>query len=231
MEDLLAGIIGAGISLVVAFYITPFRSRQNSEVSTLHSESVQREKLFNLAATPNKDMTAKNIELFRTFLSATRGIQTKSYAYNPNCRKSKGKDLDDLCLYFYSYLQKDLKAGASTISADKSQVLRQLCRLLLKSDWNTRIHPNDFEQTNNEILYKAILLINSQAYSMNVEKNITIRRLSLIDGKIILEPDGKQSEIEVKNQLLLGEDFKELLDSVIDNSSNKSYPYSESIKR
>lgn len=90
--------------------MTPFRNRQNSEVSTLHSESVWRERLFNLASTPNEKMTAANIELFRTFLSATRGIRDTSNIYDPDCRKVKGKDLDDLCLYFYADLQKALKA-------------------------------------------------------------------------------------------------------------------------
>ena len=63
IEELLAGIIGACVTLIVAFYVTPFRNRQNSEVSTLHSESVWREKLFELASGSDEKMNAENIEL------------------------------------------------------------------------------------------------------------------------------------------------------------------------
>lgn len=228
-QTLIAALIGAAVTLILA-YLAPFSERRNSEVSTLHSESVWREKLFTLASTPDDQMNAQNIELFRTFLSATRGIPDGSAVYDPDCRKAEGKDLDDLCLYFYADLQKELTAGAKTISPNKSQVLRQLCRLLLKSDWNARIHPLNFEETNNEILYKAILLIarqqnlilccnNNCSPSLNNYK--TLYTFSISDGKIELT----ESHDKHPGMLALTDSIKDLLSSVITNAPSISYPW------
>ena len=180
---IIAALIAATVSILLA-YLKPFSDRRNSEVSTLHSESVWREKLFELATLPADEVMLKQVELFRTFLSATRGIgglavtqdnPMNDVPYDPNVKNSDNRDLDDLCLIHYQTMRKDLKEAeqlnhasdqqeqlnhaSDHVSLQNAEVMRQLCRLLLKSDWNRRIHDENFVETEIEINVKAIAIL------------------------------------------------------------------------
>lgn len=180
---IIAALIAATVSILLA-YLKPFSDRRNSEVSTLHSESVWREKLFELATLPADEVGLKQVELFRTFLSATRGVggfdvtqdnPMNDVPYDPNAKNSDNRDLDDLCLIHYQTMRKDLKGkeqrnhasaqqkqrnqASAHVSLENAEVMRQLCRLLLKSDWNRRIHDENFVETEIEINMKALAIL------------------------------------------------------------------------
>ncbi|WP_105988536.1 hypothetical protein [Apilactobacillus timberlakei] len=179
--EILSGIIGVLLTL----FISPIFTRKNNEQNSLHSESVWREKLFNLSC--NTSINARDLELFRTFLSATRGIENQYFdrkKYPLDFRMNERKqDLDDTCLHYYYFLKNkysyELDRNMCIKTYKYTFIFNQLCRLLLKSDWNKRItssEPFHFLQCierYTEMEIKAILIINNNMSKLEI-KNLKL---------------------------------------------------------
>ncbi|WP_353486162.1 hypothetical protein [Apilactobacillus xinyiensis] len=150
----------------LAAIITAVFNRINSEKSSIHSESEWRADLYKLSQ--KTEISRQDLELFRTCLSATRGMDNKPLDERTAKRYP---EIDDICLFYYHYLlehnlqidthynviektkfvtsqknphliiseQQKSSSSGEYVQGDKEKtVFRQLCRILLKSDWNTR---------------------------------------------------------------------------------------------
>ncbi|MCL0330834.1 hypothetical protein [Apilactobacillus xinyiensis] len=139
--EILSGIVGA----ILTLFISPIFVRKNNEQNSLHSESVWRQELFDLSKT--QSISGEQLALFRSFLSATRGMQEHDIkppliGYWIDTRvNGRDQNLDDTCLHYYYYLVQQFNSQRTNHITNDIDVaiFRQLCRLLLKSDWNNRI--------------------------------------------------------------------------------------------
>ncbi|WP_162255999.1 hypothetical protein [Apilactobacillus ozensis] len=122
---------------VVAAIITAVFNRINSEKSSIHSESEWRADLYKLSQ--KTEISRQDLELFRTCLSATRGMDNKLFDERT---ANRYLEIDDVCLFYYHYLLSNrlinIRRNMYVRGANERFVFRQLCRILLKSDWNTR---------------------------------------------------------------------------------------------
>ncbi|TPR48158.1 hypothetical protein DY037_07135 [Apilactobacillus micheneri] len=164
MSDLFVTLITGSVT---ATFFTALFNRINSEKSAIHNESEWRNDLYYLSKQVN--ITREDLELFRTCLSASRGIN------NNILDKRTAKrflEMDDICIFYYHYLvdddnnftkhiyeknenynfdkkfgklsQRNIDNDYDYISSPKkSTIFRQLCRLLLKSDWEHRDSKNN----------------------------------------------------------------------------------------
>jgi len=163
MWGAIATVFAALIAAVTAMQIARKFQRQNDEISNLHGESSWRADLFELTHVSKIDR--ESLELFRTCLSATRGIKvtkglrSRLVKYDLNEAKRTNLDLDDICIQYYAGLNEKLILQ-DVITEDKLLIsFRLLCRLLLKSDWNIRTSPENKEKVNSEIINKAEKII------------------------------------------------------------------------
>ncbi|WP_220728486.1 hypothetical protein [Apilactobacillus xinyiensis] len=129
----------AALMAIIGLYITYSFNRNNNELNALHGESHWRENLTNISK--KSLIRIEELELFRTCLSATRGFDNFNLDYRET---KKDCDLDDYCICYYHYLLDKYLLKSSNIQYSSNKfsdtvIFRQLCRLLLKSDWNIRI--------------------------------------------------------------------------------------------
>ena len=171
--EVVASLIGAVVALVVASFITPLWNRRNSEISELHSESVWRSELFKLSK--KVKVSEEDLELFRTFLSATRGYigadglrEGVRFNHLDIDTTKRGRGLDDVCMVFYktalNRFYVSFGDGKLYLVPDMAIYFRQLCRLLLKEDWNRRVRtPKNYLDIESEILAKAEYILSKFA--------------------------------------------------------------------
>ena len=229
---IIAALIAATVSLLLG-YLKPFSERRNSEVSTLHSESVWREQLFSLASCPSDEIDRTKIELFRTFLSATRGTkytdQSNSYSdvpYDANFRTSRGPNLDDICMVHYRNLLLELNLPKKGVTKEAGATLRELCRLLLKSDWNTRINSSEFFTVNSEIICKAATTV--ELYILKTIEEVTDTELKDTMIKFQNQSHLDSLGMKISKPKSAGHEFKkasnefiDLVDAVVCNTLNQ----------
>ncbi|WP_105965019.1 hypothetical protein [Apilactobacillus micheneri] len=146
-------------SSVIATFFTSIFNRINSEKSAIHNESEWRNDLYKLSK--KVIIMREDLELFRTCLSATRGIHKHNGKINFDKRTAKRfPEIDDICIFYYHYLcdnnkfnyinfddinkrinfySKNVFNNYSYLNNENEAIVfRQLCRLLLKADWEHR---------------------------------------------------------------------------------------------
>lgn len=138
MSDILTTLLTG--SVMAAIITGKFGDR-----NAIHGESEWRQDLFSLSK--KTKLLKKDIELFRTCLSSIRGIpfqinRPNYYEYDPYFKKNE--TIDDFCIVYYYYLRNCFynKDICCIDGEDDIFVFRQLCRLLVKTDWNRRTYTN-----------------------------------------------------------------------------------------
>ncbi|TPR21469.1 hypothetical protein DY102_07195 [Apilactobacillus timberlakei] len=180
-------------SVLSGSVIATFISGKFNDKNAIHNESVWREQLFDLS---KKDcLTREDIELFRTCVSALRGIPYRGtyYAYDPYFKRNIDSNIDDLCIVYYYYLvdlfdinkyyynnalfyRKNRELIYFNDLNNDIVVFRQLCRLLVKTDWNKRTIDSIFNCEKHNDTYKKCSLILWRHIRTSVPYNNYIRK-------------------------------------------------------
>ncbi|TPR26300.1 hypothetical protein DY120_00980 [Apilactobacillus micheneri] len=138
---------------VFATFLTYVFNSINNDKNAIHNESEWRSDLYEISKKEN--INKENVEMFRTCISSTRG----GCKYKFDKRFSdRYMTLDDIALIYYHYLinEYNFKVDSNNhnnndcseksyhvLNEEDSIVFRQLCRMLLKSDWEIRNKNNN----------------------------------------------------------------------------------------